>query len=809
MIKSYVLLAIKGFWRSIMFSLINVIGLSIGISAALVIFLIVSYHLSFDRFEKDGNRIYRAVVDVKFGDNTVYMTGLSSTLEEKVKNEVSGLEEFSEFNSIYQDIKVAIRTTNPQSSSVFKHQAYIVFADEHYFNLVPYKWLAGSLHSSLAEPFKIVLSEARARAYFPNCDVSEIIGKQVTYNDSIILTVSGVVKDLTDNSDFTFKEFISSPTLFQLNKNHQGQNSVVFVMSSDFLVKIAKDRSAENIEKEVNSIIQKSGNQNNGDIFHLQPLADIHFNSNYPTYGLPTAHKSTLYGLQLVAGILLLLASINFINLSTARSSQRGKEIGIRKTIGSSAGHVIFQFLVETLFVVLIATVISILLTPILLKSFENFIPKDLHFDLLNKPIIIVFLIILIIAVTILSGFYPGLILSRINPIHVLKNQGTSGAYLTRKNLRRGLTVSQFFISQVFIIATLVTAKQIDYMLNTDLGYKKNGVICFGAPTFQDQKRSINNTHFLLNKLKSIPGIEAISLANGAPFSWGSASAMMKYDNGNRSITTNVEWKTGDTNYLKLFRIKLLAGRNVRASDSVSEFLINETYLHALGIKDPNDALTKLINSKPIVGVMADFHQSSLHSAIQPLVFTTNSNDNQFNVALIASDANGLSWKSTINNIAKAYKDVYPEDEFEYDFFDSSIALAYENEQHFSQLLKWATGLAIFISCIGLLGFVIFMTNTRTKEIGIRKVLGASVANIVSILSRDSIELILISIAIAVPIAWWAMYKWLENFAYKTAISWWLFICSGGFMALAALIIVSIQVIKAANANPTRSLRNE
>ncbi len=360
-------------------------------------------------------------------------------------------------------------------------------------------------------------------------------------------------------------------------------------------------------------------------------------------------------------------------------------------------------------------------------------------------------------------------------------------------------------------MATLVTVKQIHFVLNADLGFKKDAIISFATPFNRsnffkpDQRRLV-----LLNELKNLPGIEMVSLAGSAPTYHGWNFRTMTYKDGKKEIVTDVHQKTGDTNYLKLYHLQLLAGRIPVESDTTRELVINENYLHVLGFRKPEEALNKMVNDIPIVGVMADFHQESLHGHIKPLAFSGNLNNSySFHIALQPQDAAGSSWKSTIAKIEKEFKQIYPEEEFTYEFFDESIAKFYKSEQDISSLLKWAAGLAIFISCLGLLGLVMFTTNSRIKEIGVRKVLGASVAQIVSLLSKDFIVLVVIGFVIATPLAWWAMHKWLDNFAYKTTISWWLFVASGMMMIMIALFTMSIQTIRAASANPIKSLRTE
>ncbi len=815
MFKNYFITAFRNFWRNKIFSLINIIGLSIGISAALVIYLIVHYDFSFDKFEKDGNRVYRVVSDMSFAGTPFSLSGVPAPLADAARREVTGLHQVIAFYE-YSPANVAVAKNANEKPHVFKRQENMIFADADYFKLLSYQWLAGSPEKAMQEPFKVVLTEEKAKIYFPSLNYSDIIGKQVTYDDSIITTVTGIVKNLSENTDFKYKEFISESTIPNsgLKKSYSWDEWGSINSGYQLFLKLEPNISPSAIEAQLKKVLAKNskdGNKDNKNTteFHLQPLGDLHFNAKYGTIGDRIADKSTLYGLLTVGAFLLFLGCINFINLTTAQAAQRAKEIGIRKTMGGSRGQLMLQFLNETFFITIVATILSIVLTPGLLKIFGDFIPKDLHFDLLQQPSLILFLVVLVIAVSFLSGFYPAMVLSKYNPALVLKNQAYIGTAGTRKALlRKGLTVSQFFIAQVFVMATVISVKQISYMLNKDMGFKKDAIIYFS--TVSNYNKPDLNRFVLLNDLKSIAGIDMISLGQDVPASNGWSMGTMTFKDGKKEIETDVRFKTGDTNYLKLYHIKLLAGRNVEQSDSVKEYVINETYMHLLGYQNPRDILNKTISGKPIVGVMADFNQQSLHETVKPLVFTSqNKYSSTFHIALKPQNADGTLWKNTIAKIETAFKKNYPEEEFNYEFVDESIAKFYKSEQDLSHLLKWATGLAIFISCIGLLGLVIYTTNLRTKEIGVRKVLGASVSNIVSLLSKDFVLLVMIAFVIAAPLTWWAMHKWLENFAYRTSINWWVFVVSGISMIIIALITLSIQTIKAAMANPVKSLRTE
>ena len=456
----------------------------------------------------------------------------------------------------------------------------------------------------------------------------------------------------------------------------------------------------------------------------------------------------------------------------------------------------------------IIATIMSVIIAPVLLKMFAGFIPQGLHFDLLHQPSFIIFLVLLAIAVSFLSGLYPALILSGFKPILVLKNQALPGSSQTRNAwVRKTLTVSQFVIAQFFVIVTLMVSKQINYSLNSYIGFTTDGIITFDTP--RDTVAAHNQT--LLNEVKAIPEVKMASTGFFSPADKGVAYTNVSYAE-KKDLKANIQIRWGDPAYLEVYQIKLLAGRNVEASDTMKEFIINDTYAKLLGFQKPQDALGKQLSfngkNMPIVGVMQDFHESSTYSPIDPLVFA-GSNGSTFHVRLKPNTAGGFGWKNGISKIQKAYKSIYPEADFDYQFVDEKIANLYQSEQRTASLLKWSTGLAILISCLGLLGLVIFTTNRRTKEIGVRKVLGASVMQIVSSLSTDFVRLVLLAFVIAAPIAWWATYKWLQDFAYRTSMSWWVFVLSGVSMLCIALLTLSIQTIKAALENPVKSLRTE
>ena len=816
MLRTYFKTAFRNIVRNKAFSFINILGLSIGISAALVIFLIAQYDFSFDKFHKNGDRIYRITSDFNFAGEVYKNSGVTSPLGNALRKEATGMEVISPFRLWTENETITVPSFDGHPKTELKNDHKTIFADEGYFKLIPYQWVAGNPSVSLNEPNQVVLTEKAVQLYFPKMAPADIIGKEIVFDDTVRTTVTGIVKNIEEHTDFNFSTFVSRITLEKTSLrsmdrglwNNTNGNSQVFVQ-------LAPQTSISSIEKQADALYEKYQKKDENDhskhAFKLQPLSDLHFNAEYDNFGQRTANKNTLIGLLLVAAFLLLLGCINFINLTTAQGSQRAKEIGIRKTMGSSKKQLIFQFLSETFFITLIATLFSLALTPLLLKIFSDFIPPELHFNLLEQPLMIAFMLALVFVVTILSGFYPAWVLSAFRTVNVLKNQTTGTGKSRKVWMRKSLTVTQFIIAQFFILATIVVSQQIHYTLSKDLGFQKNAIVYFDI-NYRDTVKS--HKTILVEKIKVLPGVKTLSLSTGTPSSNNSWSSTFKYTDGKKEKTTDVELKFCDTGYLRQFQLKLLAGSNVAVSDTVIEFMINETYAKLLGFAHPADAIGKKLEwdnkMVPITGVLADFHQKSLHEVIKPLAIGNWGKEHRvFAITLQPQTADGNGWKATIAQIEKIWKGVYPKYDFEYTFLDETIAKYYKSEQQISSLLKWATGLAILISCMGLLGLVIYTTNQRTKEIGVRKVLGASVSQIITILTKDFLLLIIVAFFIAAPVAWWVGHNWLENFAYRTGINIWLFIGAGLLTVTIALITISFQTFKAASANPVDSLRTE
>ncbi len=803
MFKNYLKAAFRSFRKNKTTTGINVLGLSIGISASLIIFLIVTYHYSFDTYQPDADRIYRIVSEGEGWKSS----NVPVPMHEAASQKVSGIQTtalFLHYND--RNAKVSIQQLNEKTPQFFKSQRQIVFADSNYFNLFPQEWVVGSPSSSLQHPYQLVLTETRAHLYFPGIPISQIAGKTVIFSDTILTTVTGIIKDLKSNSDFKYEAYISLATVSQtsLKTAYDWDNWKSTNSNTHTFVKLVAGADQKIINRQFTSIFKENtGVNDNKTILHLQALNDIHVGEK--------VKESTIRNLVLLAVFLIILASINFINLSTAHAAERAREIGIRKTLGSKKHQLILQFLSETFLLTVFTAFISIALMPLLLKAFSGFVPAGLQFEyFFTHPLVWSFLLLLVVVVSLIAGLYPAFILTRFKPVAVLKKG--SGVSLEKGRepwLRKSLIVFQFAIAQVFIVAVLVVDKQIDFSVEKDMGFRKEAIINFNLPS--DDQNAENKKRVLRDELKKLPEVQEASLGNRTPAFSGRMTTKILFTAKGKEQTLEVDSRNGDTRFLNVYGLKLVAGRNISYVDTAKELLVNETLARQLGFNHPSDAINQFISMDnkllPVVGVIQDFHLASMRTAINPMLYYGDVKSAQ--VMHVALQPNPSAWPSAINKIQSAWKAIYPDKDFAHTFLDNSISEFYKEERQLSTLLTWSAGIAILISCLGLLGLIIFMTNNRVKEIGVRKVLGASVRQIITLLSVDFIKLLVIAFIISTPIAWWQTHNWLEDFAYRTELSWWIFLLSGFFLITITMMILSIRAGKAAMANPVRSLRTE
>jgi putative ABC transport system permease protein len=813
MIRNHFIIALRNLKRNKLHAAINILGLAIGISACMAIFLIVEYQLSFDTFRADRERIYRVYTSFS-GAFSATNRGVPAPLGPALRDEGSGIEALTAFFTW----GAKVRMEDPASHTL-DTQKDIAAADPEFFEVFPdAEWIAGNPRSALDAPHQVAISESKARLYFGDIAPAEAMGRTLVYADSLTVTVAGVFKDPPPRTDLAFQDFISYSTVRQswLKDrfsydiwSNTNSNSQVFL-------RLAKGMDLETMHAQLEKFNQRYETENPGAswkaTFHLQPFTDLHFNTKLNVFdqmGI-AAHRPTLYGMIMVAVLLLLIAAVNFVNLETAQSARRAREVGVRKTLGGTRGALMRQFLGETLLLVLCAAALSLALTDWSLRLFEEFIPDGVTLRL-HDPRLLLFLLVTIVAITTLAGAYPAFALSSYKPVDTLKAQFAGAGNAWRAvTLRKGLIVFQFVIAQALIFVTLVIGRQIRFMLDKDMGFDQDAIVLIHTPWLEKAEK----VAVLEQELRRMPELAMLSRHASPPAQSGYNTSVMKYERGDVKLEINVHRKFGDTAYIRLYNMELLAGRNLLPSDTVREFIVNETLARRMGFDSPSEVLGQhlYLSNRPIpvVGVVRDFHLTSLHHAIEPAAIADSRRDfSAFSLKLRTEGKNLRDFTAVIGKVERAWNEIYPDHPFSYSFFDESLAKMYANERRAAKLVGAGATIAIFISCLGLFGLISFMALQRTKEIGVRKVLGASAAHIVALLSSDFLRLALLASAIAFPIGWYLAGRWLSDFAYRIAVDWRIFVCT----TLAALLITSLTVgwkaLGAARANPAESLRDE
>lgn len=802
MLRNYFVIAVRNIWRNKIFSLLNILGLVTGISAALVVYLVVFYESGFNKAVADRDRIFRVVSTIIFSGDSIKNAGVPVPVIAVAEHNVPQVEKTVRFFIDNVTGRVTVEGKD------FKNKEDIIFADRGYMDMLGYEWLSGDAATALSQPYTVVLTQERARTYFPNVPIAEVVGKQVLYDDSIRATVTGVVKDQAYDTDFWFREMISLPTLranTYLKQIYLEDSWQSISSSTQLLVKLRAGARPQEVNATLGKYVGEHNLKNFSIILALQQLNDLHFDTGFQAYRR-TASRKQLNILSLIAVALVGLAVINFVNLTTAQASRRAKETGIRKVIGGTTGQLIKQFLGETMILTLLAAVLALLAAPLLIMSFHAFLPEDLPVAQLYTVPVLSFLFVLAVVVALIAGIYPAYVLSRFQPVAVLKsNTGHRGGKVW---VRQTLTAVQFAVAQFFIIATLIVSKQISFSLHKDLGFKKDAILTIGTPP-RDEDQS--KRQLLKERIAALPEVDMVSLSANTPVINGTVSTILKYNNGRQEMEKPVEVRYGDSTYLPLYQLRLLAGRNIVNSDSVQEWLLNEKAATAFGFKTPQDAIGQIVEGHPVVGVVSNFSTGSVRSEIPAVAIGSNmlKNHRTLHVRLRNAGEDGVLWKNAIAGMEKAWKETYPREEFSYEFLDKTLAGLYKQEQQTGNLLNWCAGLAIFISILGLLGLVIFTTDQRTKEIGIRKVLGATVWQVVRMLTTDFMKPVLVAFLLAIPLSWWVMDQWLRSFVYRTGLSWWVFAAGGVIMAVMALAAMSVKTVQAALSNPVNTLKTE
>jgi putative ABC transport system permease protein len=817
MFKSYFKTAWRNLTRHRVNTTINVLGLTLGITACLIIFLLVRLEFSYDTFHADKDRIYRAVGQLWGPSGDKRDLGYVTTAAPgALRKEVSGLATVAAFDNFFATVTVPVPG---KQSKVFgptkpgEGASPIILAEPQYFDIFHYHWLAGNAATALNEPYKVVLSATEATRYFGPEDPDNWIGRQLIYQDSLRVTVSGIVADWDGHSDFNFGDFISFSTIDHsfLRDDFEANNWNMWSATVNAVVKLAPGVTQAQVLRQLPDFGRRHIKlpKGYGAALSLQPLADIHFNERYrDTYSRKT-NRAALYGLAGIAMFILLIAAINFVNLSTAQSVQRAREIGVRKVLGGRQRQLVLQFLSETLLVVLVATLLSLGIANPLLSVFHSLLPPGVRLDVFTSSTLL-FLTLTVVVTCLLAGLYPARVLASYQPALSLKGQGIMQLN-SRSYLRKSLIVFQFTVSLVFIIGTMVIGRQIHYVLTTDLGFDQDAVVIIRP----DRADPADSRAVLADKIRQLPEVRLVARHMEAPTAAKHSGTFIEYK-GATDSKIDAAFDMCDTNYIRLYNMRLLAGRNIFASDSTREFILNETCARQLGFLHPADAVGKTVttgmnnSTGQVVGIVKDFHLTSLREPITPFFLSSFEPNERIISAKLATNGQSVGHVSAVlAKIEKAWKEVYPNRKFNYSFFDETIAKLYEGERKTARIMSIAMAIAVFISCMGLFGLAAFIAEQRTKEIGIRKVLGATVRDIVALLSADFVRLVVIAIVIASPVAYYFMHRWLQDFAYRVPISWWIYVLAGGGAIAIALVTVSLQSVRSAMANPVESLRAE
>ena len=795
MFRNYVKVAIRNLQRNKGFTAINVAGLSIGLATCLLIVFYVADELRYDKYNTRANNIYRADMEVKFGHNANSYAAVQSGFADEVKKDFTTVEQVVRLRPAYeQPAGFHVK----KGSSVLQETS-VIYADASLFQVFTLPMITGNPATALAEPNAAVLTESLAKKYFGAVNV---VGQTLVLNDTLTFKVTGVIKDLPEQSHFKYHMFLSMETLADSrnpNWGGGGYNTYLLLKSGASPAAISKKLSSVAME-----FIAPWLGKDDYLKYTLTPLTSIHLHSNLQQELGHNGSIQYVYIFSAIGLFILLIACVNFMNLSTARSSNRAKEVGVRKVLGSPRKHLIAQFLTESLLVTFASTIIAIIIAWLFMPLFSRVSGKQLAFSWQTFAWLVPCSLVLTVIIGFIAGSYPAFFLSRFQPINVLKGKFSAG--FKGGSLRSFLVVFQFGISIFLIIGTLVIYNQLHYIQTANLGYNRKQVLII-----KNTERLNNQAQTFKQQIKQLPDVEEASFSGFVPTGTASSITALFPDVTLTSHTSMLtEFWPVDEDYIKTMGMQLQAGRNFSPgmrTDS-SSVIINESAAKFFGFKDPlNKTIYRNTNGvQPfkIIGVIKDFHFKSLRQNITPVVLYLAEDKGALNVKL-----NTTSISSLMGKIKDKWKAVAPDQQLTYSFMDAEFDAAYRAEGRIGVIFMAFTFLAIVIACLGLFGLATYAAEQRTKEIGIRKVMGAGVPALVGMLSKDFLKLVLIAIVIASPIAWFAMQQWLHDFAYRTTMHWWLIAVAGITAIIIAFATVSFQAIKAALVNPVKSLRAE
>jgi putative ABC transport system permease protein len=813
MFKNYFKTAWRNLFRNKLYTVLNVAGLTFGITCFLLIGLYLFDELTFDQQHSNANRIYRVISHKTVKGEDLVLPMASYKLAEESKKLIPEIENTTRFTINWTDY-----ISNPENQNRFYETIYM--CDQNFLKVFDFELVDGDRNSALQEPNSVIISEDLAIKIFQN---TKVAGRTVKIDFAENpLKVTAVLKNISPNSSIQFNAAISESTVGTMNWYKE---AVSDWSANDFTVfALLKRNSAhEAVSSKITQLSKANYKPEPGSKlgYSLQPLADMHFYSeNLSDSPFAKGNLTYIYVFTIIAFFVLLIACINYMNLTTARAANRSKEIGVRKCIGAFNDNLIKQFLLESFIVTFISFVLSIGLVNLLLPIFNQFTNKQLSLGFGSDYRIWILTISFLIITGLLSGSYPAFILSRFKPVLLLK--GLKINYKNDLSLRKGLVVFQFTISIVLIIATLVIFLQVRFIRNKNLGFDKDHLVVVDI----NSEKVRNSSEMVKTAFQNIPDIQEVSVSSRVPGEWKSIPTVKINREGN-SAESNIAYFIGaDKDFVKTFGVQLLHGRNFNNVADSSAVIINETAAKMLKIKEasgqwvemptmalggsyfPVNRTTNLPYKARVIGIAKDFNFQSLREKMAPIVLGFQKNPVQ-SIDYFTSRIEAKSVAATLGKMKAVIAKIDGSHLFEYHFLDEQLELFYTEDKRRGTLLIWIALATIFIACLGLFGLATYSTEQRVKEIGVRKVLGAGIINVVSLLSKDFLKLVLIANVIAFPVAWWAANRWLQEFAYHIGLKWWMFGLASVSAIVIALFTVSFQAIKAAMTNPVKSLRTE
>jgi putative ABC transport system permease protein len=793
------------------------LGLVIGIASSLVILTIVRYELSFDKFHSDAEKTYRLVrvsgTGMTINKESELRTGISYPVPVALREELASLENITSMEYLGGAL-VEVPDKSGAITLKFRENRGCVLVDPSFFKVFDFhstgfKWIEGNLEKALIEPFNVVLTKSIADKYFPN---GNALGGTLRFEKQFDCKVTGVVEDLPANSDFPFTIMVSYSSLKML----MGDVSQDWYSVSDehhTFVVLKPGTTKEEVERQIKVIHASHTPKDLHESRHylLQQLADVHYDTRFNNYIGRSISKETITALSLVALFLLLTGSINYINLATAQATMRSKEVGLRKVMGSSRKNLIGQLLTETFIVVLIAGIAALGLSEILIWNLQPLLNIELASFNFSDPFVLMSLLLIILLVTLFSGLYPAFSISRYNPITALRNK-----FATEKvggfSLRKTLVVAQFTITQMLVVGTFIVVAQIHFFQNTEMGFNREAVVTVSVPDRDAGKRKV-----MEDQLFSQSFVSGVSFSSSLPSGLRRSRSYQGIGKQNAELPNDYlvyELQFIDPSYLNVYKIKLLAGRNLIPADSTGNILVNRTLAKNLEFLNPADAIGQEVKlggrgMVTIVGVTDDFYSNSFKDVVDNMGFLINDKAyGNVSIKLNVQPGQG-SLSDAVKQIETIWTSTFPEHIFEVDFFDENIKAFYAQEEKFSKLFQLFSLIFLLIGCLGLYGLITFAANRKAKEVAIRKVLGATMSSILMMFSKEYVRLILLSFVIATPVAYYVVTDWLSNFAKPIKLQWWLFLLPGLLVLVIALLVVGTKSFRAANSNPIDKLKYE